>query len=104
MTRRGLYTIGDQATRDWFERQFRIWPQRADPELTTNLELHYWALVEYRQIHGHEPVKSTDFTVAVKVFDRAYGNVPLALKPHPVAVDVRIPSKRQRRRLKGRSQ
>lgn len=102
LSKRGVYAAGDQETRDWFERQFRIWPRRAHPDMTTDLELHYWGLVSYRTIHGHEPKMSRDFATAVKFFDSAYGNTPLAPRRINHIVVAQPMTKRQRRRQKGK--
>jgi hypothetical protein len=66
---RDLYSIGDQETRDWFERQWKIWPVRADERLTTNLSFHYGGVTMYREIHGCDPVMSDDFALNVEWLD-----------------------------------
>lgn len=65
-----LYLTGDAETRAWFEKQWRIWPQRADDRLTTNIALHYGGVVAYRQLHGREPELSRDFQSHVTWHDR----------------------------------
>lgn len=64
-----LYHKGDQESRDWFERQWRIWPKRADENLTTNLALHYGGVTAYREVHGKEPELSTQFAANIRWID-----------------------------------
>ena len=68
-TGRYLYEVGDQETRDWFERQWRAWPNRVDESLTTNLSLHHGGVTMYREIHGYDPVMSDDFALNVEWLD-----------------------------------
>jgi hypothetical protein len=65
-----LYAIGDAETRAWFERQWLIWPKRANELLTTNISLHYGGVVAYRIEHGKEPALSTDFRTHVEWLDK----------------------------------
>ena len=97
-----LYRVGDAETRDWFERQWRIWPRRADLRLTTNGRLHYEGLLAYRAIHGHEPQMSDLFREHVRVMDRMHGNTALAPLPVEHITVVEPLTKRQRRRMKGK--
>lgn len=64
-----LYAAGDAETRQWFERQWSIWPQRADERLTTNLSLHYGGVLAYRLEHGRDPKMSRDFASNVTWLD-----------------------------------
>lgn len=64
-----LYASGDAETRAWFERQWKLWPERADPKLTTNISLHYGGVLAYRIEHGREPELSDDFRSHVEWFD-----------------------------------
>lgn len=59
-------TIGD---RDWFHRQWTMWPKRADTRLTTNLSFHHGGVMAYREIHGTEPEMSLDMTPNIAVLD-----------------------------------
>ena len=65
-----LYAIGDAETRAWFERQWKIWPKRADEHLTTNLSLHYGGIIAYRIEHGKEPALSKDLRSNVEWHDQ----------------------------------
>lgn len=64
-----LYSLGDAETRDWFHRQWKIWPERADERLTTNISLHYGGVLAYRIEHGSEPELSLDFSFQVRWLD-----------------------------------
>jgi hypothetical protein len=68
-TGRYLYEAGNQETRDWFERQWKIWPVRADERLTTNLSLLHGGVTMYREIHGYDPAMSDDFALNVEWMD-----------------------------------
>lgn len=70
-----LYAVGDEQARAWFERQWRIWPERADPSLTTNLSLHYDGVVAFRIEHEREPEMSADFRSNVEWLDRHQGDI-----------------------------
>lgn len=65
-----LYASGDAETKDWFHRQWKIWPERADERLTTNVSLHYGGVVAYRIEHGADPEMSADFAAHVAWHDR----------------------------------
>lgn len=60
-----LYAAGDRETKDWFERQWKIWPERADPRLTTNISLHVGGVVAYRLEHDRDPEMSDQFRTHV---------------------------------------
>ena len=64
-----LYAAGDADTRAWFEKQWRIWPKRADERLTTNLSLHYGGVLAFRIEHEREPAMSPDFRSNVQWMD-----------------------------------
>ena len=66
---RYLYAAGDAETREWFEKQWKIWPVRADEKLTTNGSLHYGGVLGYRDEHGKDPEMSEPFSVHVSVMD-----------------------------------
>jgi hypothetical protein len=68
-TGRHLYEVGDQETRDWFERQWRIWPARADERLTTNLSLLHGGVTMYREMHSYDPIMSDDLAMNVEWLD-----------------------------------
>lgn len=74
-----LYAVGDTETREWFERQWRIWPKRADERLTTNIAMHYGGVVAYRAEHSSEPAMSRDFQSHVRWLDQH----ATAKEPHP---------------------
>ena len=65
-----LYSIGDAETRDWFHRQWKIWPKRADERLTTNISLHYGGVLAYRAEHDRDPEMSKDFASHVAWHDK----------------------------------
>lgn len=65
-----LYAAGDAETRAWFERQWAIWPDRADEKLTTNISFHYGGVQAYRIEHGKEPELSSQFASCIKAHDR----------------------------------
>jgi len=65
-----LYATADKKTREWFERQWKIWPERADKRLTTNISLHYGGVVAYRAEHDRDPEMSSDFRSHVLWHDR----------------------------------
>ncbi len=56
-----LYAAGDQETREWFHKQWRIWPERADQRLTTNISLHTGGVIAFRIEHGKDPEMSKAF-------------------------------------------
>lgn len=75
-----LYATGDQETRDWFHKQWRIWPKRADERLTTNISLHCGGVVAYRiENDGRDPPMSDQFRGCVDVL------APNAATPPPPA-------------------
>jgi len=61
--------LDDEASRPWFERQWSIWPVRADNELTTNISFHYGGVLAYRELHKREPALSDDFRSCVEWHD-----------------------------------
>lgn len=64
------YSIGDRETKDWFERQWAVWPERADPRLTTNLSFHYGGVLAYRIEHdGADPPMSSQFKSSIKFLE-----------------------------------
>ena len=66
-----LYAVGDAETRAWFHKQWSIWPNRADPNLTTNLSLHAGGVVAYRIEHdGKDPPMSDQFRECFGVWER----------------------------------
>jgi len=67
---RNLYGAGDAETKAWFEKQWKIWPRRADPKLTTNISLHYGGVCQFRIEHGRDPEMSRDFLGCVKQLDK----------------------------------
>ena len=67
---RNLYAQGDAETRQWFERQWSIWPKRANDTLTTNISLHYGGVVQFRAEHGREPALSEQFADCVAYHDK----------------------------------
>lgn len=69
-TGRYLYGAGDTETRSWFERQWRMWPERAEEHLTTNVSLHYGGVQQYRIEHECDPAMSPEFAAAVARLDR----------------------------------
>lgn len=71
-----LYAVGDAKTKDWFHRQWKIWPERADERLTTNISLHYGGVKAYRIEHGRDPEMSKDFASCVDWHDRHQPKVP----------------------------
>ncbi len=64
------YSLGDAETRSWFERQWGMWPIRADERLTTNVSFHYGGVVAFRMEHNKEPQMSRDFRSHVDWHDR----------------------------------
>lgn len=67
------YATGDKETRAWFERQWAIWPQRADQRYTTNTSFHYGAVQAFRAEHGRDPVMSTGLRSWVAYLDQDDG-------------------------------
>jgi hypothetical protein len=65
-----LYAAGDAETRNWFHRQWAIWPTRADERLTTNLAFHRGAQVAYEIERGEKPHMSAELKTAIGVLDR----------------------------------
>lgn len=65
-----LYADGDPKTSAWFHKQWRIWPERADTALTTNLSLHYGGVEQFRAENGHDPDMSSEFRSNVEWLDR----------------------------------
>lgn len=63
------YLRGDKTTRDWFHRQWEMWPRRADERLTTNGSFHYGALTTYRQYNEGDPPMSAEFKMHVQIMD-----------------------------------
>lgn len=64
------YKIGGERARLWFEEQWRIWPNRAHPQRTTNLSYHHGAVNAYREVHGRDPGMSDQFKSNVAYLDR----------------------------------
>lgn len=64
------YGSGDPETRAWFERQWKIWPNRAHPERTTNISFHYGGVLAFREEHSCEPKISRDLASHVAWFDK----------------------------------
>jgi hypothetical protein len=63
-----LYAAGGQKARDWFHKQWRIWPKRADNQLTTNISLHCGGVIAYRiENDGRDPPMSEQFRGCVEV-------------------------------------
>jgi len=65
-----LYMSGDQESRDWFERQWQMWPKRADERNTTNLSFLYGGVLGHRALHARNPSMSDDFFDNVTWLDR----------------------------------
>jgi len=65
-----LYAIGDAETHAWFEKQWRIWPERADERLTASISFHHSAVKGYRIKHGKEPELSSEFAGHVAFLDK----------------------------------
>jgi len=70
-----LYLNGDAETQAWFEKQWRIWPKRADEQRTTNMSFHYGGVLSYRAMRGRDPMMSRDFASNVAWIDQQ-GNKP----------------------------
>ena len=64
-----LYAVGDDETKAWFQRQWKIWPERADECLTTNISLHYGGVVAYRIDNERDPEMSAYFRSHVDWLD-----------------------------------
>jgi hypothetical protein len=64
------YEEGDEETRAWFERQWTMWPRRADERHTTNLSFHYGGVLAFREANGRDPKMSRDFLSNVEWHDR----------------------------------
>lgn len=64
------YMTGGTDARVWFERQWAMWPERADERYTTNLSFHYGAVQAFRAEHGREPTLSKQFRSNVEWLDR----------------------------------
>jgi len=71
-----LYYEDDLAEREWFERQWKIWPERAHQDRTTNVSFHYGGVCAFREINGRDPAMSKDFASHVAWHDRHK-------EPHP---------------------
>ncbi|GAM01722.1 hypothetical protein SP5_068_00900 [Sphingomonas parapaucimobilis NBRC 15100] len=67
------YANSDDSTRLWFERQWAIWPERADERFTTNMSFHYGGVCAFREANGCDPVMSKDFASHVAWHDRHSG-------------------------------
>lgn len=67
-----LYAAGDQETKEWFHEQWRIWPERANPRLTTNLSFHFGGVIAFRIEHGKDPEMSDQFRSNVEYLTREY--------------------------------
>ena len=70
VTGQHLYAAGDEETREWFHKQWEIWPHRAHHDLTTNASLHLGGVKAYRIEHGNDPKMSHDFKTWVTFMDR----------------------------------
>lgn len=55
------YRDGGDDARAWFERQWAIWPTRADERFTTNISFLYGGVVAYRDLNATEPALSRQF-------------------------------------------
>jgi hypothetical protein len=78
-----LYAAGDAETREWFHKQWRLWPKRADERFTTNISFHYGGVKAFRIEHGCDPKLSRDFAGCVGSLDRL--SEPSADAPTPSA-------------------
>lgn len=67
---RSTYLVGEGDTRDWFERQWRAWPERVDQRLTTNIQFLYGAVLAFRAEHNREPELSASLAYHVRSHDR----------------------------------
>lgn len=67
---RACYAAGDAKLRSWFERQWAIWPARADQHRTTNLSFHHGGVLAFREIHGCDPAMSRELKSNVEWFDK----------------------------------
>ena len=90
MTGQALYASGDKETREWFHKQWLIWPKRADERLTTNISLHCGGVVAYRiENDGRDPLMSEQFRGCVEMV------APNAATPQPTpAAEPRKPQLR----------
>lgn len=86
-----LYAAGDAETKAWFAKQWAIWPERADPKLTTNISLHYGGVLGYRIEHGRDPEMSDDFRSHVEWHDQhPIEETPMQTnQPDPLVVEAR---------------
>lgn len=60
----------NSASHQWFERQWRIWPRRADEACTTNISFLYGGVLAYREEHGRDPAVSDDYRANIRWLDR----------------------------------
>lgn len=65
-----FYASCDMEAREWFARQWRIWPKRADEANTTNISFLYGGVLAYREEHGRDPDMSADYRSHVAYLDR----------------------------------
>lgn len=73
-TGKELYASGDRETREWFERQWKVWPERADPCWTTNFAFHLGGIAAYRAENGRDPAMSESLFICVSELEEIRGH------------------------------
>lgn len=64
------YATGSSEDRGWFERQWAVWPTRADQRRTANTSFHHGAIQAFRAEHGRDPAMSKALRSWVDLLDR----------------------------------
>lgn len=65
-----LYETGTMEQKDWFRKQWKIWPVRANERFTTNLSFHFGGIQAYRKEKCKEPELSEDLKSNIKWLDK----------------------------------
>ncbi len=63
------YLRGNTKTQQWFQKQWAMWPKRADIAFTTNLSFHHGGIQAFREQHGCDPDMSSDLAANIKYLD-----------------------------------
>lgn len=60
----------DTKTLAWFDRQWGMWPTRADPNSTTNISFLYGGMIAYEISTGERPPMSHDLKTCFNYLDK----------------------------------
>lgn len=64
------YVAATDELKEWFHRQWQIWPKRADERYTTNADFHYEAIQAHIEEFGSVPQISEELISYIKIYKR----------------------------------